>query len=136
MRPVIKIFRCSNEFMTQKSVILAVNASLRWLNNVSSMYLTHVSCFLLVSRIWQVSSGIGPCFPLACGLCKFKASTGEKQQIQRQLLLIQYKQQANSLLSMNNYTPLEISRNNENKQLTLLSQRQLALTAMNKRFAL
>jgi len=50
----------------------------------------------------------------------------------------QYKQQANSLLSMNNYTPLllVISRNDKNKQLTLLSQRKLALYAIKKLFAL
>ncbi len=59
-----------------------------------------------------------------------------KEQIQGQLLLVQYKQQANPLLSMNNYTPLVISRYDETKQLTLLSQRKLALTAINKRFAL
>jgi hypothetical protein len=34
---------------------------------------------------------------------------GGKQQIQRQLLLVQYKQQARPLLSMNNYTPLVIA---------------------------
>ncbi len=28
-------------------------------------------CFLLVSRVWDISSGIGPYFPLAGGLCKF-----------------------------------------------------------------
>jgi hypothetical protein len=44
--------------------------------------------------------------------------------------------QANPLLSMKNYTPLLISRNNKNKQLTLLSQSKLALTAINKLFAL
>ncbi len=44
---------------------------------------------------------------------------------------MQYKQQANPLLSMNNYTPLMISENDKNKQLTLLSHRKLALTARN-----
>jgi hypothetical protein len=43
--------------------------------------------------------------------------------------LVQYKQQANQLLPMKNYTPLVISRNDKNKQLTLLSQSKLALTA-------
>jgi hypothetical protein len=43
--------------------------------------------------------------------------------------------QANPLLSMNNHTPLVINRNKKNKQLTLLSQRKLALTAINKLFA-
>jgi hypothetical protein len=62
-----------------------------------------------------MSSGISPCFPLAGVLCKFYANAGGKQQIQRQLLLVQCKQQANPLLSMNNYTPLVISMNEKNK---------------------
>jgi hypothetical protein len=33
---------------------------------------------------------------------------------------------------MNNYSSLVISRNDNNKQLTLLSQRKLALTPINK----
>jgi hypothetical protein len=43
------------------------------------------------------TSGTGPCFPLAGGLCKFYAYAGEKRPIQRQLLVVQYKQQANPL---------------------------------------
>ena len=54
--------------------------------------------------------------------------------MQRQLLL-QYKQQANPLLSINTYILLVISKNDKNKQLTLLSQRKLALTARNTLFA-
>jgi hypothetical protein len=46
--------------------------------------------------------------------------------------LVQYKQQANPLLSMNNYSPLVISKYDKNKQLTLLSHCKLALTAINK----
>jgi hypothetical protein len=63
----------------------------------------------LVSRVWDISSGIadmGPCFPLAGGL-------------------VQNKQQANPLLSIHHYTPLVISKNDKNKQLTLLSQRRI-----------
>ncbi len=47
---------------------------------------------------------------------------------------MQYKQQANPRVSMNNYTPLVISKNDKNKQLTLLSQRKL--TAVNKFFCI
>ncbi len=43
-----------------------------------------------------------------------------RQRRGKQLLSEQYKQQANILLSINNYTPLVISRFNKNKQLTLL----------------
>ncbi len=50
-----------------------------------------------------------------------------KRQIQRQPFLMQYKEQAISFLLMNNYTPLEITGNYKNKQLTLLSQRKFAL---------
>jgi hypothetical protein len=49
---------------------------------------------------------------------------------------LQQKQQANPLLSMHIYTPNAISRNAKNKQLTLLSQRKLALTAIKKLFSL
>jgi hypothetical protein len=69
-------------------------------------------------------------------LCKFYANAAGKRPIQRQPLLVQYKHQADPLLAMKNYTPLVISRNDKNKQVTLLSQRKLALTAINKLFAL
>jgi hypothetical protein len=78
----------------------------------------------LVSRIWKISSGIGPFFPLAGGLCKFYAEAGGRQQIQRQLLLVQYKQQANSLLSMNKCTQLVILQVTKNKQLTIIKPTQ------------
>ncbi len=88
-------------------------------------------CFLLVSRVWEISSGIGPCFPLAGGLCKFYANAGGTRPTQRKLLLVQYKQQANPLLSLRNYTPPVISRNDKNKQLTIIKPMELALTARN-----
>jgi hypothetical protein len=39
---------------------------------------------------------------------------------------VQYKQQANPILAMHNYTPLAISQNDKNKQKTLQSQQKLA----------
>jgi hypothetical protein len=56
--------------------------------------------------------------------------------MQRQPVLVQYKQQVNTLLSMHNYTPLVISGKDKNKQLTLSSQYKLALTMRNTLFAL
>ncbi len=69
-------------FYITKSVFLAVNASLRWLNNVSSW------CVLpcLVSRVWDISSDVGPCF----SLCKFYTNARGKRPIQRHPLLGQY----------------------------------------------
>jgi hypothetical protein len=55
---------------------------------------------------------------LAGELCKFYANAGGKGPIQRQPLLVQYNHQANPLLSMSNYTPLVISKNDKNKQQT------------------
>ncbi len=88
------------------------------------------TCTNMVSRDWDISSGIGPCFPLAGEQCKLYVNAGGKWPIQRQ------QQQANPLLSMPNYTPLEISGKDKNKQLTLLSQCKLAFTAIKTPFAL
>jgi hypothetical protein len=41
---------------------------------------------------------------LAEGLCKFYAKAAGKRPIQRQQLLVQYKEQANPLLSLHNHT--------------------------------
>jgi hypothetical protein len=75
-----------------KSVFFTVNASLCWLNNVVGVYLVQVSLLLIGQQGLGHFFGIGPCFPLAGGLCKLFANAGGgKQTIQRQLLLVQYK---------------------------------------------
>ncbi len=51
-QPVFKYFRCSDDFYNAKSVFLAVNASLCWLNNVSGVYFIQVSLLLVGSRVW------------------------------------------------------------------------------------
>jgi hypothetical protein len=46
--PVFKFFRCFKDFRMQKVYpFLEVNASLLWLNNVSSMYLIQASLLLI-----------------------------------------------------------------------------------------
>jgi hypothetical protein len=102
--------------MKGKSVFLAVNASLCWLNNVSGVYLVQVSLILIVSK---------PLLPIGLLTGKIVRQRRRKMAIQRQPLLLQYKQQANPLLSVHNYTPLVIRRNGKNKPLTLLSQGKL-----------
>jgi hypothetical protein len=54
-------------------------------------------------------------------MCTFYANAGDKQPIQRQLFLVQYKQQVNPLLLTHYYTSLVISRNDKNKQLTIIN---------------
>jgi hypothetical protein len=73
-----------------------------WLNNISGVCIVQVS-LLLIGQVWDISSGIGPCFPLTIGLCKFYANGGGKQPIQRQILLVQYRKQPNPLLSFLSY---------------------------------
>jgi hypothetical protein len=87
-------------FHNAKSAFLRVNASLRWLENVSNVY-----GFLLVCGVWDISSSIDPFFPLAGGLCKFYTNARGKP-IQRQPLLVQYKQQANPPFSFINCAAL------------------------------
>jgi hypothetical protein len=108
-------------FFNAISVFIVVNASLAWLNTVVlACTKSRFPCFLLVSRVWDISSCIRSCFPLAVGLCKFYANA-----------------EANPLLSiLHNYYLLLISRNDKNKQLTLLGQRKLALTERNTMFAI
>jgi hypothetical protein len=71
---------------------------------------------------------------LAGGWGKFYGNAGGKRPIQRQPLLVQYKQQANPLLSMHKNNPLVISGKDKNKQIRKVSQRKLALTAGNTLF--
>jgi hypothetical protein len=121
-------FRCSSDFLTQKvyfSRLMRVCVGLIML--LASAW-SRFLCFLLVSSVWDISLCIGPCFPLAGALCKFDTNARGKRPMHHQPLLVRYKQQANSVLSMHNYTPLMINRNYTNKLLTLLSQRKLALT--------
>jgi hypothetical protein len=51
------------------------------------MCFVHVSLLFIGQQGLGHSSSIGPCFPLAGGLCNFYANAGGKQKIpQRQLL--------------------------------------------------
>jgi hypothetical protein len=92
----------------------------------------------LVSWVWDISqvSALASQGLEDCANFMPIPNTGGKLQIQRQPLLEQYKQQANPLLSVDNYTLLVIIRNYIIKQLTLLSQRKLALTVRNTLFAI
>jgi hypothetical protein len=92
-------------FQCTKSVFLAVNASLRWLNNDVDVYL-----------VGQRDLG------------HFRRKTTNAAPTT--LSVIQAASQSTFI------NALVISRNDKNKQLTLLSQRKLALTARNTLFAL
>ncbi len=87
-------------FYIAKSVSLGVNASLRWLNNVSGVLLNPG----FLASYW--SAGFGRFLQVSAlashwhGDCANFTTTPEgKQPTQRRLLLVQYKQQVNPLLS-------------------------------------
>ncbi len=95
-RHFVNFLGCSNIFITQK-VVLAVNANLRWLTNDSVGYLVHIS-FLLIGQ-----QGLGHFFMyrplLLIGWRTWQIVPRQRQnEIQRQPLFEQYKQQANPQL--------------------------------------
>ncbi len=59
--------------------------------------------------------------PIGWRIVQIYANAEEKQPTQRQLLLVQYKQQVNPLLLIYYFTPLVICRNDKNKQLTIIN---------------
>jgi hypothetical protein len=77
MQPVYKFCSCSNDFIAQKVYFSRVNASLRWLNNVVGVYLLQVSLLLIGKQGLVDFLGVGPCFPLAAGLCNFMPTLEE-----------------------------------------------------------
>jgi hypothetical protein len=103
-------------FFDAKSVFIAVNESLRWLNNVwcasflafywSAGFWTFLQVSALASHWLEDCANVTP--------------TPEENDhaTQSQSLLVLYKQQANPLLSMYNYTPLAIGRYDKIKELT------------------
>jgi hypothetical protein len=104
-----------------------VNASLRWLNNVRGKYLTQV--FLLLNGQQDLVDFFRyrPLLPIGWRIVQILRQRRGKQQIQHQLLLVQYKQQANPLISMDKYTPLVISRNDKNNQLILIKPTKIGI---------
>jgi hypothetical protein len=65
-------------FHNAESVILAVNASLRWFNNVKDGYLGQVFLFLFGQQGLGHFFRYWPCFPWARELCKLYANAGGK----------------------------------------------------------
>jgi hypothetical protein len=90
-----------------------VNASLRWLNNVVGVYLVQVSLLLIGQQGLVDFFRYRPLLPIGWRIVQIL-----RQTIQRQLVLVQYKQQANPLLLTHNYTSFVISRIDKNMQPT------------------
>jgi hypothetical protein len=84
----------------------------------------------LVSKVWDIYSGFGPCF----GWWIVQILRQRRRKTTNIAPTTLSAIQASSQFTFIN--PLVISRNDKNKQLTLISQRKLALTAINILFAL
>jgi hypothetical protein len=72
----------------------------------------------LVSRAWDIYSGIGPASHWLEDCANFTPTPEENDKYSAERF-VRYKQQANTPLSMNNYIPLVVSMNDKNKPLTV-----------------
>jgi hypothetical protein len=126
----------------QKVYFLAVNRSLRWLNNVSGVYLVQVSLLLIgqqgLGHFFRYRSLLFIGWRIVQLLRQRRSKTTNTTSTTLSAIQLQ---QANLFLSMHKYmycTSLVISGNDKNKQVTvtLLSQQKIALTARNTLFAL
>jgi hypothetical protein len=77
-----KLFRCSNA----KSVFLVVNASLRWLNNVSGAYFVQVSLLLIGQQVLGHFFRYQPLLSIGWVIVQILRHAGGKRLIQRQIL--------------------------------------------------
>ncbi len=110
--PVFKFFRCSIDLTTQKVYVLRFMLVYVGIIMLAACTWSRFPCFLLVSWVWDISSDTAP-----TALSAIQASS-QSTFINEQL-----------------YNPLVVSRKDK-KQLTVLSQRKLTLTAINKLFVL
>ncbi len=70
---IFRIYRCSNDFITQKVYFLRLMRVYVGFLMLAACTESRFPRFALVSRVWDISFGIGPCFPSAGGLCKLYA---------------------------------------------------------------
>jgi hypothetical protein len=95
------------------------------------VYLTQVSLLLIGQQHLVDFFRYRPLLPIGWRIMQILRQRRGQQQKQRHLLLVQYKQQASPLLSMKKYciqyTPLVISRNDKNKQLTVVKPTQTGM---------
>ncbi len=120
-----------------KSVFLAVNASLRCLNNVVGVYLVPYRFLLHIGQ-----QGLAdffryrPLLPIGWKTVQILRQRRRKttNTAPTTLSAICTSSKPIHFCSIHNYTQPVISRNDKNRKLTLLSQRKLALTARNTLF--
>ncbi len=123
---IFKFCRGSSGFITQKVYIS--RGKWPWLNNVSGVYLIQDSFLTIVKQ-----GLIDFCryrFLLPIGWRSVPILRQRRRKTTNTAPTTLSATQASSQSPFINYTPLVISRSDKNKQLTLLSQRKLAITAV------
>ncbi len=119
-----KLFRYSTDFTTQKVYFSRLMRVCVGLIKLSGMHLVQVS---FLSRGSGHFFWYRPLLSIGWRIVQILRQSWRKTTSFSQPLLMQYKQQANPLLSMHYYTPLVISGNDKNKEIAVLSQRKLTL---------
>ncbi len=94
-----KFFGCSNDFIMQKVYCPRLLRVYVCLSMLSACTYYRFPCFLLVSKVWYISSSIGSCFQLAGARRIVQILRHRRMKITNAaptaVLLVQYKQQAN-----------------------------------------
>ncbi len=113
-------FRSDNK-LRYRSVLAFVSISL------TLLYITQVSLFLNGQQDLVDFFRYQPLLPIGWRIVQILRQRRGKQQIQRQLLLVQYRQKANPYISLNKYAPLVISRNDKNNQLIFIKPTKIGI---------
>ncbi len=131
-RPVFKFFRCSNDCILQKvyfSRLLQVQLGL-----VVGVYLVQVSLLLVAQQDLADFFRYRPLLPIGWKIVQILR---QRRRNTTNTAPTTFSAICNtSSKPIHFYHPLVMSRNDKNKQLTLLSQRKLALTTRNTPFAI
>ncbi len=99
--------------------------------NVVGVYLVQISSLLLGQQSLGHFFRYRPLLPIGWRILQILSHHRRKITNTEPTTLSAIQAASQSTFTLHNYTPVVISRNDKSKQLTLLSQRKLALTARN-----
>jgi hypothetical protein len=102
------------------SVFLTVNEVLRWLNNVVGVYLVQISLLLIVQQCLVDFFRYRPLLPIGWGIAQILRQRRRKRTNTAPTTLSAIQAASQSTFLTHKNTPLVISRNDKNKQLTII----------------
>jgi hypothetical protein len=101
-----------------KNVLVAVNASLRWLNNVVGMYLVQVSLLLIGQQGLVDFFRYWPVLPIGWRIVQIIRQRLRKTASTAPTTLSAIQAASQCTIVNTHYSPLVISRNDKTKQIT------------------